>query len=172
MKPSLLLANTYSPQEIEKLAQFRSSLSDLLPSLAENQVRDSFLIKWLRARNLNLVEAEKMLRDSLKWRAEHGIDSLLDEKFPFELTTREPAAYCGVSKEGFATFIIPMGRYNARGCLEKWGPETLERFHFQNIENIENLMKIESEKRRTSKEKEEGGTGDVTQIIEIFDMDG
>ncbi|CAG8531422.1 2487_t:CDS:2 [Ambispora leptoticha] len=39
------------------------------------------LIKFLRARNLNLIDAQDMLVKTIKWRLEFGADGILEEKF-------------------------------------------------------------------------------------------
>ncbi|KAJ2864817.1 Non-classical phosphatidylinositol transfer protein (PITP) [Coemansia erecta] len=43
------------------------------------------LAKFLKARNNNLDQAREMLTSTLKWRAEFGVDALLDETFPEEV---------------------------------------------------------------------------------------
>ncbi|KAJ1666209.1 Non-classical phosphatidylinositol transfer protein (PITP) [Coemansia sp. RSA 1646] len=45
---------------------------------------DVILVKFLRARNNDIDQAREMLASTLKWRAEFGIDGLLDETFPAE----------------------------------------------------------------------------------------
>ncbi|KAJ1801369.1 Non-classical phosphatidylinositol transfer protein (PITP) [Coemansia sp. RSA 2399] len=43
---------------------------------------DVILAKFLKARNNDLDQAREMLTNTLKWRAEFGVDALLDETFP------------------------------------------------------------------------------------------
>ncbi|CAG7825907.1 unnamed protein product, partial [Allacma fusca] len=47
-------------KELEALANFRPLVSDL--SLNDEQKSDMFMLRWLRARELNLKAAEEMLR--------------------------------------------------------------------------------------------------------------
>jgi len=43
--------------------------------------QDIYLIRWLRAANLDLKLAEQKLLDNLKWREENSIDNVLNEDF-------------------------------------------------------------------------------------------
>ncbi|KAJ1729769.1 Non-classical phosphatidylinositol transfer protein (PITP) [Coemansia sp. Benny D160-2] len=100
-------ARAFSDAEKEQLAKFRQALPDiikaageastvevsaslwgvpLLPSDANDDPRiDVILVKFLRARKNNLDQAREMLTSTLKWRAEFGVDALLDETFPSEI---------------------------------------------------------------------------------------
>ncbi len=49
----------------------------------DSRYRKNFmLVKFLRARDLDLDKAERMMRRALEWRAEYGTDSLLDDFAP------------------------------------------------------------------------------------------
>ncbi|KAB8486528.1 hypothetical protein FH972_025366 [Carpinus fangiana] len=56
----------------------------LLPSKGDNGT-DEILLKFLRAREFNANEAFEMLRNTLQWRKENDIDSILNEKFDSDL---------------------------------------------------------------------------------------
>ncbi|OXA65142.1 SEC14-like protein 4 [Folsomia candida] len=155
-----MASKKYSQEEKEKLLKFRENLADL--DLLPYQLKDEFLIKWLRARSLDLVLAEKMLRDSIKWRKEFKADTILEEQLPHELTISEPLAYCGISKDGFIVNIHPFGRYNSRCVIEKYGPDMMERFHVQKVEIVAKIMQKVSENTQVP----------VTQTLELFDMEG
>ncbi|KAJ2658209.1 Non-classical phosphatidylinositol transfer protein (PITP) [Coemansia sp. RSA 1200] len=100
-------ARAFSDAEKEQLAKFRQALPDiikaageastvevsaslwgvpLLPPDAHDDPRiDVILVKFLRARKNSLDQAREMLTSTLKWRAEFGVDALLDETFPPEI---------------------------------------------------------------------------------------
>ena len=67
---------TLSPEQIAKRATFRENLSDLTDALDLAYCTDACLVRYLRARNWNIVPAEKLLRNTLKWRREYGVDSI------------------------------------------------------------------------------------------------
>lgn len=56
----------------------------LLPSKGDNAT-DIILLKFLRAREFKVNEAFEMLRNTLLWRKENNIDSILNESFDTEL---------------------------------------------------------------------------------------
>ncbi|OXA55943.1 putative SEC14-like protein 6 [Folsomia candida] len=155
-------SDAYSDLEIQKLSEFREKVGDIL--LTEDQKDDSFLIRWLRARNLDVTKAEEMLRSSLQWRQENDIDTILEggDDVPEDLRERAPIAYCGISGEGYAVFVIPFGRHDLRYGLEKYGSEVMERCDTRNMEMLLKLMRDEGARRGRR----------VTQMIEIADSEG
>ncbi|KAI8434560.1 hypothetical protein MSG28_003106 [Choristoneura fumiferana] len=79
---------------------------------------DHFLLRWLRARQWDADAAEKMLRDSMKWREKWGIDSTLNEwKAPEVLETYFPSGSTGFDKEGSPVIIVPFVGLDAWGLL-------------------------------------------------------
>jgi len=64
----------------------RKNLQDLLPSLPDFRSSDKELLRWLRARGLNLTEAEKMFRKSMKWRKDNNVDHILEVYTPPEVS--------------------------------------------------------------------------------------
>ncbi|CAG7827333.1 unnamed protein product, partial [Allacma fusca] len=61
--------------EVKLLGEFRKRLTDL--DLNEEWTSDYNLIRWIRARDLDLDAAENMLRTSIEWRRENDIDQIL-----------------------------------------------------------------------------------------------
>ncbi|KAL4271743.1 hypothetical protein GQ457_13G018970 [Hibiscus cannabinus] len=69
----------------------------LLPSKV-GEATDVVLLKFLRAREFKVNDAFEMLRNTLQWREDGNIDSVLDEEFGADLGS---AAYMnGIDKEG------------------------------------------------------------------------
>ncbi|OXA55950.1 SEC14-like protein 3 [Folsomia candida] len=154
-------SDTYTSLEIQKLSEFRKKVDHIL--LTEDQKEDSFLIRWLRARNLDVAKAEEMLRFSLQWRQENDIDTILERyQMPEDLRERAPIAYCGLSNEGCAVFVVPFGRHDTRYGLEKYGIEVMERYQTYNMEEFAKLLRDEGIKHGRK----------VTQMIEIADCEG
>ncbi|XP_013402721.1 SEC14-like protein 3, partial [Lingula anatina] len=72
--------NDESPEEIA-VKQLRSSVKDILKSHQDN---DDYLRKWLKARNYDVMEAERMFRNSMAFRKKIGADTLLQKYTPPE----------------------------------------------------------------------------------------
>lgn len=158
---TLPASDDYSDVEKQKLAEFRKKVDYILET--EDQKDDSFLIRWLRARNLDVTKAEEMLRFSMKWRKENDVDTILERhEMPEDLRSMAPIAYCGVSKEGYAVFVVPFGRHDARYGIEKYGMEAMERYQTMNMEAVTKLLHDEGIKHGRK----------VTQMIEIADCEG
>lgn len=152
----------FSPEELEALAIFKEILAP--SSLPSEILVDTFLIRWLRARGLRLPEAKAMLLESLRWRREFKMDKILDEEFPLPLIQSQPVAYCGLAKDGFATFIVPVGRHDVKGCLERYEAAEVERMQIQAMERV--LQQVERDMQK------EGFSHQVPQVIEILDFEG
>jgi len=70
---------TITYKEKVALEKFRQLVNEHLKD--DYMKQDIYLIRWLRAANLDLKLAEQKLLDNLKWRKENDIDSLLSEDF-------------------------------------------------------------------------------------------
>lgn len=57
---------TLSTEEMHVLAKFKTKVVPILPK--SYMKTDVYLIRWIRARNLNIHLAEQMLRSNLRWR--------------------------------------------------------------------------------------------------------
>ncbi|ODM89050.1 SEC14-like protein 2 [Orchesella cincta] len=59
------------------LDKFRAQV---MPLLKDSYMKhDTYLIRWLRARNFDINSAEAMLRENLKWRKQNAIDEMRSE---------------------------------------------------------------------------------------------
>jgi len=69
-----------TPEEVELVGKFREIVKDL--TYKDYMTTDEYLVRWLRAKNLDVNKAAELLRKNLKWRKEEDVDSMADEKFP------------------------------------------------------------------------------------------
>lgn len=69
---------TLDPKEILLVQKLRNRVTDVAPK--EDLENDYWLIRWLRAREMDLDKAEVMLRKSMAWNHRNEIDSILDWK--------------------------------------------------------------------------------------------
>ncbi|ODM97022.1 SEC14-like protein 2 [Orchesella cincta] len=68
---------TLTYKEKMALDKFKEQMLPHLPH--EYMKQDIYLIRWLRARNLNQKQAEEMLLENLKWRKERNMDTINEE---------------------------------------------------------------------------------------------
>jgi len=69
----------YNDREIVALSKFRMVLTENNLSLHDYQLEDNYLIRWLRARNLDEHLAYRMLATAQRWRHHNGIENILNE---------------------------------------------------------------------------------------------
>ncbi|XP_044732366.1 SEC14-like protein 2 [Chrysoperla carnea] len=97
---------------------------------------DYFLVRWLRARNWNVEDAEKMLRDSLKWREKWEVDTKLANgwKAPEQLIKYYPSGLAGHDKDGAPLIVIPFLELDIYGLLHTASKEDMIRHTIQLLE--------------------------------------
>lgn len=133
------------------LDQFRDAVSDI----RKPTHTDAFLLKWLRARDFNLSKAEQMFRQSMKWRAENGVDSILEDYKPPEVMLKfAPGGFLDCSAKGCPLFLTPIGGVDFKSFLEVVPQSEFVRFGIYILEYAERLKEIKS---RTMKRTVETG---------------
>lgn len=122
------------------------------------------LIRWLRSRNWNEQEAEKMLRKHIHWRRENNVDTILSwYKMPEVVDKYFPGGICGSDKHGKPLFIAPVG------CLD---PKTFMRavsrvdFIRSRIYQMEYILRV------ILPEACENANQEISQLSVIMDMQG
>ncbi|ODN03975.1 SEC14-like protein 2 [Orchesella cincta] len=95
----------------QTLDKFKQRVANRLPR--DYMKQDIYLIRWLRARNFNVDQAEQMLNENLKWRKNSKIDTILKEdwsefheKYPYNLDT--------ISKDGKPILTGNFGDWDIR----------------------------------------------------------
>lgn len=104
---------------------------------------DETLLRFLRARDLDLRRAEEMLRTCITWRKEMKADCLppwspspiLKEKFNIYYD------HAGYDKEGRPVFYIPLGDFQAMECIEHGLKDEMLTYPVYAIEHGISLMK-------------------------------
>ncbi|XP_045474000.1 SEC14-like protein 4 [Harmonia axyridis] len=140
--------------DIQKFAlmKFRRNVSDILQPHHD----DHFLCRWLIARSWNCENAEKMLRDSMKWRQEYGVDTELKTwEAPEVIKKYEPVGCCGYDADGAPVIIVPFAGLDVVGMLHSVPKEDLIKATIQILERNLDLA---------------FATG-YNELIVIFDMD-
>jgi hypothetical protein len=102
---------TYTPDELKALEKFRPIAIPIVKH--DWQTIDSYLIRWLRAQNLDVRAAFEMLQKAQKWREEVKIDDeLVNKTVPGFRTSIY--SYDGVDKEGRTIFTLSPGDIDLR----------------------------------------------------------
>ncbi|CAG7679805.1 unnamed protein product [Allacma fusca] len=77
------------------------------------------LVRWLRAREGNVEQAEAMLRKNMEWRKEEGLDTILKRCVPDFMLREFPFQITGFDKDGDIVAVIPYGQWDFRSLVEK-----------------------------------------------------
>ncbi|ERL89535.1 hypothetical protein D910_06901 [Dendroctonus ponderosae] len=95
---------------------------------------DVYLMRWLKARNWSVEGAEKMLRQSLKWRAQWEVDAALSSWSPPEVVQRfYPYGISGVDKDGAP---VTFAGLDLLGLLHSASRQDLIRTTIQILERV------------------------------------
>ncbi|KAI5720556.1 hypothetical protein M8J77_008561 [Diaphorina citri] len=139
------------------LMKLRRNVADVCTQPHQN---DHFLLRWLSARKFDPIAAEKMLRESLKWRQDWGIDDLQSWTPPEALVDRLPVGITGYDKEGSPVLCVPFSQLDIAGMLHAVTKNDIIRLVAKTVEGF-----IEEARRQGEKH----GPG-ATKLVAIFDM--
>lgn len=135
------------------LLKFKRQVSDVL----QPHHNDQFLLRWLRARSWNPEAAEKMLRQSMKWRLQWEVDTGLKDWTPPEVLQKYyPSGTSGVDKDGAPVVVVPFAGLDIVGILHSASKQDVIRM---TIKILERNLKMAAE------------TG-ANKVVVLFDMDG
>jgi len=123
------------------LNQFRTRTADV--KLDEFENHDLRVISWIRARDHDLDDAEKMFRRSFEWRQKVDFYNLLkwdpprnyDKAFPYEIP--------GCDKDGCPVIIVPLCEWDRLGRYElsNGGKDNLDKFGNQFASKIYTVIR-------------------------------
>ncbi|KAK1267073.1 Patellin-4 [Acorus gramineus] len=130
----------------------------LLPS-KRHEGTDAVLLKFLKAREFKACEALEMLRRTLRWRRDFGIDGILDEAMGPTEELERLAYMDGVDREGHPLCYNMYGVMRDRCVLMSAFGTEWERFLRWRVQ----FMEMGIRKLRFGR----GGVGSVVQIIDL-----
>ncbi|OXA42573.1 hypothetical protein Fcan01_22665 [Folsomia candida] len=153
-------------KEWELIHKFRSRVEDVLDT--DDKRSAHFLLRWIRARDENLDKAEAMLRNSMKWRKENDMDSVLNKPLDPFIKDTYPYYTEGHDYEGHPVREVHSGAWDMRKAIDA-GKET----EFQDFVNhfFESIMVAIRESGNLKGDG--GGSSDWphTQFIYICDWE-
>ncbi|XP_050318700.1 protein real-time [Bactrocera neohumeralis] len=115
---------TLTPMQASKLLELRKMLNGVedLEQMPSYQT----ILRFLTARDWHVNQACTMLKDSLNWRKEHNIDTLVkDYKAPAVVVNHFPGAWHHHDKDGRPIYILRLGHMDVKGLLKSIGTEGL-----------------------------------------------
>jgi len=141
------------------LEEFKTILKGKLPH--DYMEEDLYLIRWLRAKNFKLKDAEAMLTQNMNWRRDNKMDGILKEDWS-EYRKQYKYWIDGVDKEGRPILFIDVGEWDLRKATVTGQSAKLTRYidriYEEITEKVRNMRTVEGK--------------NVTQYYLIYDMDG
>ncbi|CAG7730495.1 unnamed protein product, partial [Allacma fusca] len=147
-------------KEFELISQFRQRLTDI--NLKGRLAEDHELLRWIRARNHNLDQAEKMIRESIKWREANDIDNILTWNPPDRFLKELPMEFLGYDNENSPVIVVPYGKWDLKKCADLGEKDVFIKYCDQLFESMISKM--------AGKKKPNGDP--VTQFVFIIDNKG
>ncbi|KAF5400553.1 hypothetical protein PHET_06194 [Paragonimus heterotremus] len=105
-----------SPEHSESVNRLFDNLEDLRNHKC---ISKHNLIRWLRSRNWNEDDAERMLRTHINWRKENNVDAILSWYVVPEVVDKYfPGGICGSDKDGRPLYIAPVGYLDPKSFIK------------------------------------------------------
>ncbi|XP_063701542.1 SEC14-like protein 4 [Culicoides brevitarsis] len=141
------------------LMKFKRNIRDVL----KPEHDDIYLVRWLKARKWNPEAAEKMFRESLKWRETRNIDNIQQWNSTHNLDPYYPYGFMGFTEQtNYPFVIIPLKDLDVNGFLRCLSKGDLVRAVIKLIEYHVNMAHEHSKTHGYN----------ATQFIVLIDMDG
>ncbi|CAG7835953.1 unnamed protein product [Allacma fusca] len=136
------MSQKFNTAERAALKKFRVCISDLIKTFDEYDAHDKNLIRWLRARDLNVRKAEFMIRESLKQKEIDNVAELKHLPLSEFLLEKLPFSPCGHDKEGTIICVIPCGKWDLKSLLQQGYKDEMLRYLCQFFEKYFHYMKL------------------------------
>lgn len=131
-----------TPLQESKLLSLEAKIKEQCSVEGKRMPDHQTILRFLRARDYNVDKGYAMLVESLKWRRENDIDSLLEMyKMPSVLEKHFPGGWHHYDNEGRPLYVLRLGHMDVKGLLKSVGEEGLLRLTLNICEEGLRLMK-------------------------------
>ncbi|RZC73443.1 hypothetical protein C5167_048923 [Papaver somniferum] len=130
--------------------------------LIGDEKSDVILLKFLRARDFKVKDAFTMIKNTVKWRKEFGIDTLLDEDLGLSDDLEKVVFMNGFDKEGHPVCYNVYGEFQSKELYSKMfsSEEKRQKFLQWRIQFLE----------KSIRKLDFGPAGGVSTIVQINDL--
>ncbi|CAG7732232.1 unnamed protein product [Allacma fusca] len=156
----LIMMAAPKAEELDLLPVFRARIEDL--NLNDFLNSDMELLRWIRAREWNLDQAELMLRKHMKWREEVNFDEITSWDLPEPFQGLLPEELIGFDEDNCPILLSALGKWDLRRVAHEGSPDYLLKSQWKWLAEMQDLMR-----RKVTRE----GVP-VTQVCSLNDMNG
>lgn len=167
------IVDNFTAEERQALADMRLRLPPLSPrgrtaastnGMTASMLEDHTLMRFLRARAMDVPIATEMYLAAQHWRRMNGIDNVSTRAAPANFALLQqvvPQEWHGVDRQGRPIMIQKIGQMHL-DIFTKWDTEVIDECHTYMMELGQHLMRLQSD--RTGQR--------VTQKVIIIDLQG
>ncbi|OXA38744.1 Protein real-time [Folsomia candida] len=121
----------------EQRAALDELMRRVLPKIKEDWVKDElYVLKFLRAKNFNVDDAELFFLAHLSWRDDNKMKSILTEDFS-DMKKNFPYKLDGYDKQGRPLLIMDFGDWDLDGAAERGEIDRVLRYYDRMLEEAE-----------------------------------